>query len=607
MRWLPWSSRSAAPASWPAAIVGPVQLIRPLVRRVVSPTAGVLLLYGVVAVLLTLKAWQSPATTWIGGCCDPEQAMWYLRWGPYAISHLSDPFFTQQLNAPAGVNLMWNVPFLIVSVVASPITLLFGPIVAINVVITAAIALSGWCAFLAVRRYARGIVAPLIGGAVYGFSPYVVPQAAQHLALAVAFVPPLFLLVLDELLRRRRRSPLLLGAALGVLASIQFLIEEEVVLTSAILGGVMVAVLAVQRRHEIHATLRPLFEALAAGLLTFTVLVAWPVAVQFLGPQQVHGALQNADKYSTDLLNLVVPTQFQLVAPDAAAAVSTHFRANGSEENAYVGFLLLILLAAFTARHWSDIRVRTAAIVGAVALVLSLGPHLEIAGQSTGWPLPLWPLTQLPVVGDVQPNRIVLLMWLAIAVLVTIMIDGALSSLCWRHAAPRLGAIALALAAVLPAPLPASSFAVPVFFQNWQQEGIPDGTTILVAPFVRFSVGNDPMLWAAVAGDGFRMPEGYAFVPQADGTPGYGPPPTQLSSVMETIQDSGVTIVARGAVREQIGQDLRAAAVSDVVVGPMNDRAQMVAFFTDLFGRPPEEVDGVELWRYVDSTGVMPA
>src|ERR1035437_417518 len=121
MRWLPWSSRSAAPASWPAAIVGPVQLIRPLVRRVVSPTAGVLLLYGVVAVLLTLNAWQSPATTWIGGCCDPEQAMWYLRWGPYAISHLSDPFFTQQLNAPAGVNLMWNVPFLIVSVVASPI------------------------------------------------------------------------------------------------------------------------------------------------------------------------------------------------------------------------------------------------------------------------------------------------------------------------------------------------------------------------------------------------------------------------------------------------------------------------------------------------------
>ena len=320
------------------------------------------------------------------------------------------------------------------------------------------------------------------------------------------------------------------------------------------------------------------------------------------------GVLQNDDRFSTDLLNLVLPTNLQLVSPDAATAISSHFSVFDWEANAYIGFFLCILLVAFTARHWSDLRVRTAAIVGAVALVLSLGPHLEIAGQSTGWPLPEWPLAQLPLVGDLLPNRIALFMWLAIAVIVTIAIDGALSSRRWRHAAPRLGAIALALAAVLPAPLPASSAEVPAFFQNWQQEGIPDGTTILVAPFITAtSTGDDPMLWAAVAGDGFRMPEAYEFVPQADGTPGYGPPPTELSSSMETIQFGGVTIVARGAVRVQIGRDLQAAAVSDVVVGPMNNRGQMVAFFTDLFGRPPDEVDGVELWRYVDSAGVMPA
>jgi hypothetical protein len=585
--------------------VRPVQLIRPLARRVASPTAGVLLLYAIVAVLLTLTAWQSPATTYIGGCCDPEQAMWHLRWVPYAISHLSDPFYTQQLNAPAGVNLMWG-SSMIVCLAASPITLLFGPIVAYNIVITAAIALSAWCAFLAVRRYAHGIVGPLIGGAVYGFSPYVVPQATQHMGYAVAFVTPLFLLVLDELLRRRRRSPLLLGAALGILAFIQFLTAEELVLTSAIVGGVMVVALAVQRRQEIRATLQPLFQALVAALLIFTVLVAWPIAVQFLGPQQLHGVLHNADLYSTDLLNIVLPTQFQLIAPDAATTISTHFSGFDWEANAYIGLLPLLLLAAFTARRWSDIRVRTAAIVGMVALVFSLGPHLEIGGQSTGWPLPLGLLSQLPVVGDAQPNRIAVFMWLAIAVLVTIAIDGALSRR-WRHAAPRLGAIALALATVLPAPLPASTVPVPAFFQNWQQEGIPDGTTMLVAPFVNGGAAVDPMVWAAVAGDGFRMPEAYAAIPQADGTTAYGPIPTELASAMQNIQHSGVTIAARGDVRDQIGQDLQAAGVSDVVVGPMNNRAQMVAFFTDLFGRPPDVVDGVELWRGVDSAGVVPA
>jgi hypothetical protein len=70
------------------------------------------------------------------------------------------------------------------------------------------------------------------------------------------------------------------------------------------------------------------------------------------------------------------------------------------------------------------------------------------------------------------------------------------------------------------------------------------------------------------------------------------------------IQDTGVTVVVRGAARQQAAQDLRNASVADVVVGPMNNRRQMVSFFTDLFGRPPEEVGGVEIWRNVDRAGV---
>ena len=114
------------------------------------------------------------------------------------------------------------------------------------------------------------------------------------------------------------------------------------------------------------------------------------------------------------------------------------------------------------------------------------------------------------------------------------------------------------------------------------------------------------MVWAAVAGNEPRMYEAYAYVPAADGTPRFGPSETQLSQIMEAIQDNGTTIVARGAVREQIGRDLEAARISVVIVGPMRARAQMVAFFGDLFGRPPGEVDGVEIWKGVDASGVPP-
>lgn len=583
---------------------GGIGLVRRLSRGLVSPAAAVLALYVIGTILLTHDVWASPGTSWIGSCCDPEAAIWNLRWVPYAIGHATDPLVTHQLNAPAGVNLMWNTPALVAGVLAAPVTLLAGPIAAYNAVLVAAIALSGWCAYLALRRYASGAVAPAIGGAVYGFSPYVVPHAALHLDLAIAVAPPLFLLVIDELLVRRRHSPRMLGVALGLISVFQILTEEELLLMAVILAGLLVAILALHRRDRVAALAPRLGQTLLWATLTFVPLAAWPLAVQFLGPLRLRGPLQDAETFSTDLLNLVVPTSYQMVAPQAAILISHSFSGLTHEANAYIGFPLLLLLVAFAARHWDDLRVRSASIVGVAALVFSMGPHLHVDGVSTGWPLPWWLATRLPLIQDVQPNRTAVFAWLAIAVLVTLAVDSAVRHAEWRRALPRVAAIAVALIAVLPARLPASTTIVPLFFQRWSQEGIPSGTVVMVAPFFRDGASADPMLWAAVSDIDFAMPEAYAFLPQPDGRPQYGPLPTQLSDVMETIQDHGVAVIAGGLVRVQIAHDLKAKDIRDVIVGPMQHRAEMVRFFSDLFGRRPELVDGVELWREVDRNGV---
>ena len=81
--------------------------------------------------------------------------------------------------------------------------------------------------------------------------------------------------------------------------------------------------------------------------------------------------------------------------------------------------------------------------------------------------------------------------------------------------------------------------------------------------------------------------------PTADGTPSYGPPATQLTTIMDAIQDRGV--VHRGprrGVRAQVLPDITEAGITDVVVGPMDHRAQMIAFFTDLLGRGPMSATG---------------
>ena len=235
---------------------------------------------------------MSPTTRWIGGCCDQQQTMWFLRWVPTAIGQGLNPFLTDQINAPTGVNLMWNSLTAPVGLVLAPVTVLAGPVLAYNVAIVGAIALSALAAFVALRRYATGLAGPLVGGAVYGFSPYVASHAALHLNLVAVWAPPLVLIVLDELLIRRRRGPVALGAALGVLAGVQLLTSEEILATGAVAAAVFAGILVLVTRDRalIAEGTRRVARAFLPALAGLLLVAGLPLAVQFLGPQRIGGA-----------------------------------------------------------------------------------------------------------------------------------------------------------------------------------------------------------------------------------------------------------------------------------------------------------------------------
>jgi hypothetical protein len=568
-----------------------------------------LLVYLDVAVLVTNNAWTSPASRWIGGCCDAEQTIWFLRWIPYAIQHATDPFITQQLNAPTGVNLMWNTAVPFISLLLTPVTLAFGPIFAYNVAIVGAITFSAWYAFIALSRYTRGLAAPLIGGAVYGLSPYLISHAANHLNLASAWAPPLFLLLLDEILLRKRRSPRLLGVALAVLAVAQLLTSEEILATSTLVAGILALVLLVslrRNRARLAASARRLGVALVTSAITFFAVAGWPLAVQLFGTQRISARVADSTTFSTDLLNLVLPTKYQLFSPEAATQLADHFSGLFHEANAYVGLPLLLLLTWIVARRWGDLRIRIAGVFAATMFVLSLGPVLHIGAASTGWSLPWLPMTHLPLLENILPARLAVYMWLAIAAIVAVQLDR-IRRLAVRQGAPRLVALGIAIALVAPAPLGSSTAEIPPFFYRWQQQGIASDEIVLFAPFFRNGAGADPMIWAAATGNEVRMAEAYAKVALPDGSVSIGPASTELTDIMERIQDDGEAVVARGAVRDQVAVDLKSTSIAHVIVGPMRHRQLMVAFFTDLFARPPLEVDGVELWRDVDVSAVGPA
>jgi hypothetical protein len=548
------------------------------------------------AVAITFGAWRGPTTGWAGSCCDQEQAIWYLGWTPHAIAHGLNPFFTTQIGAPAGVNLMWSPSMPLLGLLGWLPAKIGGPIFAFNVLVVLGITLSGWTAWLAIRRWTGGGIGPVVGGAVYAFSPYVVSHAALHLNLATAWIPPLFLLVVDEILLTRRRPVWQSGVALGVLGAAQLLISEELLATSVIAGVVLVGVLAVVRRDgQIRARLAP---ALGVAAATFLALAGWPLAVQFFGPQRISAPVQDPTTFSTDLLNLILPTPYQLVAPSAATRVTHEFSGLYHEATAYLGAPLLVLLIVATIRLWDDLRIRVAAVTGAVLLVLSLGPWLHIGKDVLRVPLPWLALGKLPLLEHALPGRLTVYVWLAVAVMVGV-ITARATRLSRRPAARWLLAVGLSLAFLLPAPLPRAPFTTPAFFRDWASHHIGPDETVLVAPYFVNGGEAAPMVWAAQADYGLRMPEAYAYVPQPNGGTYSGPAQSQLTFTMFVIQQRGTWLVARGDIRARIFADLEAAGVRHVIVGPTEHWQQLISFFTDLFGRGPTVEQGVAIWRDV--------
>ncbi|KAA1249626.1 hypothetical protein F0Q45_14080 [Mycobacterium simiae] len=567
------------------------------------------LVYLLGAVVLTIGAWSDPTSAWAGNCCDQEQAIWYLGWTPHALANGLNPFFTTQIGAPDGVNLMWNTSMTLLGFLGWLPAKIGGPIFGFNVLMVVGIAVSGFTAWLAIRHWTGDGLGPMVGGAVYAFSPYVASHAALHLNLATAWVPPLFLLVIDELLVRRRRPPWQAGVALGILSAAQLLTNEETLATSVVAAVALVCVMAVARRDgRIRARCRQgaarIFPALAAATVTFLMLAAWPLAVQFFGPQRINEPVQDPKTYSTDLVNLVVPTPYQLIAPDAATHVSREFSGLYHEATGYLGLPLLVLLVVVAVRQWNDLRIRVASITEALLFVLSLGPWLHIGKEALPVPLPWLLFGKLPLFKHVLPGRFTLLAWLAVAVIVAIVI-GRATRLAPRPAARWLLPVVAALVLILPAPLQRQPFYTPAFFRTWSSHNIEPTETVLVAPYFINGGQAAPMVWAAQADYGLRMPEAYAYMPQPDGRTSSGPPATRLSKIMLAIQDGETSLVARGEVRAQVAATLRFAEVRHVIVGPMQAWQAMIAFFTDLFGRAPERVGEIAIWWDVNVRGVV--
>ena len=577
-------------------------------RDTVRACLPALLAYLGLAVSLFASTWRSPAVRNIGGSGDPPMIMWFLHWTPWALADGRTPFVTDHIGFPGGVNLLWNTTMFLPGLVLAPVTAAFGAVVTYNTFVTANVALSAWCAFLAFRFFVARPWVAFVGGLVYGFSPYMMAQLAEHPNLTAAYLPPLLLVLLAEILVRQRHPPWRSGAALGLLAVAQLLVTEELLASEALVAALGVGLLAVLHRDQVVAKARHAARAFAVAGGVFAVIAAWPLAVQFFGPQRYRGAAQRPGVFVTDLVNLIVPTQFQQLAPDFAVARSQWWTGNPLEWNAYLGLPLIALLVVIAVRLWSRPLVRVASLLAVALVVLSLGATLHVNGHDTGLPLPWRLLSWLPLAEHLLTNRLMLYVDLMAALLVALWVDHLAGCRADTRTAPRwkvaAGGVAVvaALIPLLPAvPYPSSPQRVPEFFTSAAVRRIPKGSVALIAPWQQVYPA-DSMLWQVSADMRFRMAQGTFLGPDKDGKRMYGAPLSTLSLTMLEVQQGGEEPELDNDLRSRLLADLAERQVDTVIVGPMRNRDTMIKLFSQLVSRRPEHTGGVAVWWNV-STG----
>lgn len=588
------------------AIAAPAAATRRSLSRHGLLTGLILAGYLLAAAAVTWRLWADPASRMIAG--NPNDAnlfAWFLRYDATAVTHWRLPaLVTAAMNAPQGVNVMWNTFLLLPGVLLAPVTLTLGPQTSLTVLATAGFAGSAASLFFVLRRWGVSLGAAALAGAVYGFSPALLHASIGHYNLQLAILPPL---IIDALLRLclRSRTPLRTGLWLGLLVTAQLFTSEELLLLTVIAGLLLLAVLAAGRPRAAVSRLRPAAAGLGVAAAVTLLLGGYALWVQFFGPLTQSGSAFLPDFFKNDVTSFVTPSGHLLFHTAGSAAAAARYQGGAPEYLAYLGWPLIAALLAITIAFWRRPAVRATAVTLAVLELLSLGGHPLVSGiNHPGIALPWHWLESVPVVGAALPDRFSIVADGMAAALLAYGLDTART----RVSSIRHGGLVVTAAAVLvclpliPRPLPAAT-----------AERLPAGwsaafAALHLSPDARVLVVPVPtatltaaMRWQADTGEPGSLIGGYFTGPAWNGrayVEGNGVAAT--AQYLDSLWSAGPRAAAPSPVQLKTDLDTWRPAAVVAVTSP---GSALGRYLVRLFGRPPIHSGRVLAWRLDQVTG----
>jgi hypothetical protein len=563
-------------------------------------------------IFLTGGLWPDPAVRALAANVNDQALIeWFLAHGTLFWSG-DFSLVTDRLNAPEGVNLMGNASHILHGILMAPVTAAFGVgmsftlILAINLGATAA----GWYLLLA-RTLKVNRFAAVVGGAVAGFGPGMISQSNSHLHITAQWlVPPMVWCVIRLTRVTTTRSMVRTGVGLALLVTAQAMLGEEVLFLAALTLTIFAITYALCRRAWARQVARRFLGGMALATAIATVLLAYPLWVQFAGRQAVISAPFSPDYFYADMKSYLLFSPLSLGGAPGNGRLAT----DATEFNTFLGWPLLLVVAVCVVWQWrSALTVATVVSAGVMAL-LSFGPRLVFDGERVGLPGLYALIKGMPVISGALPTRYAL----ALLPLIGVFLAFALNRAMTRPADPahlnagqtargrRLhgvtrialpAAVVVALVPIAPKPLAATDrAAVPKFITsgNWRT-CVPDGGTLVPVPLPT-PTAPDSMRWAAAANARFALPEGFfigPYGPKGRAVIGIYPRPTSL--LLAKANQTGVIQAVNAPARAAARADL-AYWRADCVVLAHVPNEEVLRYNLELLLGPGRQVDGTWIW-----------
>jgi len=578
---------------------------RPFWRSLTWRDALAILSFVAVSLFVTAPLWLNLDHELRDDPQDQAFFEWMLAHGARVLTDGVYPFFSDRMNYPDGVNMMANTSVLAVSLPMTPITLMFGPHVAFNVFLTLALAVTGISWYLVLSRvFVASRLAAWVGALFCTFAPSMISHAGGHPNIVSQFLVPLIIWRCLEL--RVPGKAVRNGLILAALLIWQAFINLEILFMTAVGLGLFCAVLAIGRRTH-RAEVMPFLRGLGVTAAVTLAVLAYPLAVQFFGPQSYHGLPQFVRNFGADLGSFTAYASRSIAGNSITAE---RLAQNPAEENAFFGWGMVILFLGLVVWMRRNLAVVTLAGIALLYATMSLGPRIFLNGINTGVP-GIWSvLHSVPVLNSAVPTRWAMAIAPVVGIVLAIGCQRAVDLVRTQPSArgpvrvAMITAVAMALVPLVPTPLRTTPMApVPQFVTSGQwRQYVDDNHTMVTLPLPDSSY-PDPLRWSAYTGQDLRIASAYALLPNqnpldpTDRTALFSPPWRPTSGLMASIRQGNPIPEITDTRREMTLADLRYWKAGVIVLTPQVRDIEMLRAMTDLLGFEPTWTGGAWVWN----------